>query len=314
MKIIFIGTAKFAAIILERLASTTNKPFLVISSPDKPVGRKQVLTSPEVISVAQKYKIPTVQPKKISQFKEDLEKLSPDLIIVAAYGQIIPENILSLPQLGSFNIHPSLLPLWRGPSPIQSTILQGDKKTGTTIMKMVKELDAGPILSQEEIELTGQESFSQLHDTLANLSYELLVKTLTNLLSKKFSLTPQEETQATYSQKLEKKDGKIDWQKPAEVIERQIRAFASWPGSYTYFNNGKEVKKLEIIKAKVYPLTKEDPPPLPGKVLIAPQKKVIVQTGKGFLLIEELQMEGKKRTTVEEFLRGYPHFINTILK
>lgn len=312
MKIIFIGTAKFAAIILEKLASTINKPFLVISSPDKPVGRKQSLTSPEVILVAQKYKIPTVQPKKISQFREDLKKLSPDLIIVAAYGQIIPEDILNLPRLGSFNIHPSLLPLWRGPSPIQSTILQGDKKTGVTIMKMTQELDTGPILSQEEIELTGQETFSQLRDSLANLSYELLVKTLTNLSSKRFSLTPQE-TQVTYSQKLEKKDGKINWQKSAEEIERQIRAFSSWPGSHTYFNNKKEIKKIEIIKAKVHYSIKENSS-LPGKVLISSQGKVIVQTGKDFLLIEELQMEGKKKTTIAEFLRGYPHFINTILK
>ena len=144
MKIIFIGTSKFAAIILEKLIGSTNQPFLVISAPDKAVGRKQIITPPPVAVLARKHNIPLAQPKKIAEAMEEIKKLSPDLIILAAYGQIIPEAILTIPQYGSINVHPSLLPLWRGASPIQYAILNGDKKTGVSIMRMTAGLDEAP--------------------------------------------------------------------------------------------------------------------------------------------------------------------------
>ena len=312
MKIIFIGTSEFGAIILERLVKSTNQPFLVISAPDKAAGRKQIVASPQVAALAKRHKIPVVQPERISHSSEEIKKLSPDLIVLAAYGQIIPENILAVPKYGSINVHPSLLPLWRGPSPIQHAILNGDKKTGVTIMKMTTELDAGPILLQKEIEMTGQEDFRELHDELARIAAELLNEAISKIFSDKISLRPQDDSKATYSKILKKEDGKIDWHKPAQVLERQVRAFSVWPGSYAIFNDGTRCKKIKIIKARVYISPDKVEYPV-GKVLIVPQNEIGVRCGKDFLAIERLQMEGKNEVSSEDFLRGYTNFIGTML-
>jgi len=313
MKIIFIGTSEFGAIILERLVKSTNKPFLVISAPDKAVGRKQIITPPPVATLAKEHRIPVVQPERIKDFSDEVERLSPDLIILSAYGQIIPENILVAPKYGSINVHPSLLPLWRGPSPIQHAILNGDKKTGVTIMKMIREMDAGPILFQEEMEMTGEEYFQELHDKLAKLGAELLNEAIFKIFSGKISLRPQDNSKATYSKILKKEDGKIDWRKPAQVLERQVRAFSDWPGSYAIFNNGAKSKKIKILNARVYKSPDKNEYPT-GKVLIVPQNEIGVQCGKDFLAIKRLQMEGKKEMAAEDFLRGYPNFIGAILE
>ena len=313
MKIIFVGTPEFGAIILEKLAPSTNKPFLVISAPDKAVGRKQVITPPPVAAMAEKHKIPVVQPERIKDFADEIKKLEPDLIILASYGQIIPENILLAPKYGSINVHPSLLPLWRGPSPIQSAILNGDKKTGVTIMKMTTELDAGPILLQKEMEMTGQEDFQELHDKLAELGAELLNEAIFKIFSGKISLQPQDDSRASYTRILRKEDGKIDWQKPAQVLERQVRAFSVWPGSYTIFNDGTKSRKIKILEARVYKSPDENKYPI-GKVLIVPQNEIGVQCGKDFLAVKRLQMEGKNESNSEDFLRGYANFVGTILK
>lgn len=313
MKIIFVGTSEFGAIILEKLAPSTNKPFLVISAPDKAVGRKQVITPPPVAAMAKKHKIPVVQPERIKDFADEIKKLEPDLIILASYGQIIPENILLAPKYGSINVHPSLLPLLRGPSPIQSAILNGDKKTGVTIMKMTAELDAGPILLQKEIEMTGREDFRELHDKLAELGAELLNEAIFKIFSGKISLQPQDDSKASYTRILKKEDGKIDWQKPAQVLERQVRAFSVWPGSYTIFNDGTRSRKIKILEARVYKSPDENKYPI-GKVLIVPQNEIGVQCGKDFLVVKRLQMEGKKESNSEDFLRGYANFVGTILK
>ena len=313
MKIIFIGTSEFGAIILEKLVTSTNKPFLVISAPDKAVGRKQVVTPPPVAALARKHKILVVQPEKISDSTDEIKRLSPDLIILASYGQIIPEGILTAPKYGSINVHPSLLPLWRGPSPIHYAILNGDKKTGATIMKMTRELDAGPILLQKEMEMTGQEDFQELHDKLAQLGAGLLNEAIPKIFSGKISLQPQDDAKATFSKILKKEDGKINWQKPAQVLERQIRAFSVWPGSYMIFNDGARSRKIKVLKARVYRFPDKAEYPI-GKVLIIPQNEIGVQCGKDFLAIERLQMEGKKETGSEDFLRGYANFVGTILK
>ncbi len=313
MKIIFIGTSEFAAIILEKLVKSTNQPFLVISAPDKAVGRKQIITPPPVAVLAGKYKIPLAQPERISDSSEEIKKLSPDLIILAAYGQIIPENILTVPKYGSINVHPSLLPLWRGPSPIQHAILNGDKKTGVTIMKMTTGLDEGPIILQKEIEMTGQEYFQELHDKLAKFAAELLNEAISNIFSGKISLQLQDDSKATYSKILKREDGKIDWQKPAQILEKQVRAFSVWPGSHAVFNGGTRFKEIKILKARVYKPPDEIKYPI-GKVLIVPQNEIGVQCGKDLLTIERLQMEGKNEVNSEDFLRGYANFIGTILK
>src|SRR3989344_8837679 len=167
LKILFIGTPEFGAVILEKLIKSGHKPFLVITETDKPTGRKQIITPPPVKVLAEKYKIVVVQPEKIENYKLEIEKLKPDLGIIAAYGQILPKDILAIPQYGFLNVHPSLLPRHRGASPIQYTILNGDEKSGATIIRITEKLDAGPILAQKEIEISQKETFASLHNKLA---------------------------------------------------------------------------------------------------------------------------------------------------
>jgi len=278
IKIIFLGTPKFGAIILEGLIKSGHKPFLVITEPDKPVGRKQVVTPPSVKVLAEKYNIPVVQPAKISEYALEIERLNPSLIIIASFGQIIPKKILEIPKYGCLNVHPSLLPKYRGPSPIQFAILEGEEKTGVTIMRISEKLDTGPILSQQEIELDQKETFESLHDKLAEAGTRLLIETLPRLFAGKLPPLLQDETKATYTKILKKEDGKIDWKKPTREIERQVRALNPWPGTYTLYKG----KRLKILKAE------------------APGSK---------LLIKEVQLEGKKPTTFEDFLKGHPDYV-----
>lgn len=313
-KIIFIGTPEFGAIILEKLVKSSQKPFLVITEPDKPVGRKQVITPPPVKQLAEKYNIAVVQPEKIENCRQDIENLKPDLGIVAAYGQILPKNILNIAKYGFINVHPSLLPHWRGSSPIQYAILKDDQKTGVTIMRMSEKLDAGPILAQKEIEIGPMETFLSLRDRLAELGAGLLIETLPKLLAGKMPPQPQDETKATYTKILKREDGKIDWRKPAESIDRQVRAFSVWPNSYALWPKNSKETKIKILKSRV--LISPDHVRYPiGKVLVVPQNEIGVQCGDGnFLVIEKLQLEGKKETLAEDFLRGNSDFIGAILE
>ncbi|MDP3996034.1 MAG: methionyl-tRNA formyltransferase [bacterium] len=277
IKIIFLGTPKFGAIVLEGLIKSGHKPFLVITEPDKPVGRKQIITPPPVKVLAEKYNIPVVQPAKISEYAEEIEKLNPSLVIIAAFGQIIPKKILEIPEYGCLNVHPSLLPKYRGPSPIQFAILKGEEKTGVTIMRISEKLDTGPILSQQEIEVSQKETFESLHDKLAEAGTRLLIETIPRLLAGKLPPIPQEEAEATYTKILKKEDGKIDWDKSPKEIERQVRALNPWPGTYTLYNG----KRLKILNA---------------------------EAAGGKLIIKEVQLEGKKATTFEDFLKGHSDY------
>ncbi len=276
-KIIFMGTPEFGAIILEGLIKSGHKPFLVFTEPDKPVGRKQIITPSKVKSLAEKYNIPVVQPEKISQFAAEIEKLKPSLIIIASFGQIIPKKILEIPQYGCLNVHPSLLPKYRGPSPIQFTIINGDKKTGVTIIRISEKIDAGPILSQKEIEIDPKETYESLHDKLAEAGAKLLLEVLLKLPKGQAPFRLQDDSKASYTKILKRNDGEIDWKKSPKEIERQIRAFNPWPGTYTFCNG----KRLKILEA---------------------------EASYGKLEIKEVQLEGKKPMSYKEFLRGYPDF------
>jgi methionyl-tRNA formyltransferase len=308
-KIIFIGTPEYGAIILDKLIKGGYSPILVITALDKPIGRKQIITPPPVKVIAQEYKIPTLQPEKIENCKSEIEDLKPDLTIVAAYSQIIPKDILAIPKFGFLNVHPSLLPRWRGPSPIQFTILNGDKKAGVTIIKIAEKVDAGPIVAQKEIALEGKETYIELHNNLGELGGNLLIKTIPKFLKGEIKPEFQEASGATYSKIIKKEDGKIDWNKSALDIERQIRAFSPWPGTFILWGD----KRIKILKARVMEKINTVDYPI-GKTLVAPQNELCVQTGKGFLIIEKLQMEGKKELSSKEFLRGYPNFIGVVLK
>ena len=307
-KIIFMGTPEFAVPSLKKLIENKNFEILaVITAPDKPVGRKQTLTPPPIKVLAQKNKFLILQPEKIKTIELEIKNLKPDLIIICAYGKIIPQSILDIPKYGCLNVHPSLLPKHRGPSPIQWAILEGERETGVSIMLVDEKMDHGPILAQQKIEsdaLTHQE----LAPKLAELGAELLIKTIPQWINKEIKIEPQDESLATYSKIIKKEDGKINWQKSAEALERQIRAFNPWPGTFTFWQN----KKLKIIQAdlgnqKTMDLTA-------GKIFLDENKKVSVACGGGYLILEKIQLEGKKEMDINEFLKGHPEIIGNILE
>ncbi len=216
LKIIFIGTPEFGAIVLDGLVNNGYGPILVATAPDKPVGRKAVLTPPPVKLLAEKYKIPALQPEKIENCKLKIENLKPDLGITAAYGKIIPKDILDIPKSGFINIHPSLLPKYRGPSPIQTAILNGDKETGVSIILMDEKMDSGPIVAMSNVKCQmSNVTHKELEKKLANLGTELLLKTIPRWLKGEIKPIPQDESKATYTKIFKKDDGKIDWKKPA---------------------------------------------------------------------------------------------------
>lgn len=325
LKIIFMGTPEFGATVLENLAKTSFKPVLVVTSPDKPRGREQALIPSPTKLVAQKHNIPVVQPEKTREIVSKLKEIKPDLIVVAAFGKILPKEILDIPQSGSLNVHPSFLPKYRGPSPIQSAILDGEEKTGVTIILMDEKMDHGPIIKQQVVRLAGDETFESLSKKLAETGSTLLLNTIPFWLKEMITPEPQDERDATYTKIFSKEDGEINWRKSAKQIKRELRAFYPWPGSYTFWERkgrwGKrgQTIRIKIIKARVlessgilYPL---------GKTVATEDKKFYIQCGGipsgtpgDFLLVEELQLEGGKSISSQEFLRGYPDFIGTILK
>ncbi len=308
-----MGTPEFGAIILEKLAQSEFKPILVVTETDKPVGRKQILTPPPVKVIAKKYNIAVLQAEKILDTKYKIQNTKPDFIVVAAYGQILPKEILEIPKYGCLNIHPSLLPKYRGPSPIQYAILNGDEETGVTIIKMTEKVDAGGIIANEKFKMKNEKlTYGELHNKLAELGAKLLIETMPKWIKEEIKPKPQDESKATYTKIIKKEDGKIDWQKSAQELERQIRAFELWPGAFTFWQKNDKLLRIKILMARV--LVTSDLTTYPvGKTLIAPQNELCIQTGKGFLIVEKLQLEGKKEMSSEEFLRGHPNFIGTIL-
>ncbi len=305
MKFIFIGTPEFGEIVLEKLIKSGHKPFLVITAPDKPVGRKQIITPPPVKVVAEKYNIPVAQPEKIKDWQKEIKNLKPDLIILAAFGQIIPKEILDIPTYGCLNVHPSLLPKHRGASPIQYAILNGDGKTGVTIMRMTEKLDTGPILAQRELEIKNPK-FQELYNKLAEMGAELLIENLPKLFSGQLSPQQQDDLKATYTKILKKDDGKIDWSKPAIEIERKIRAFNPEPGVFTNYQG----KILKILEADFLNYNSEKKP---GEVFLTKDKKLAVQSGQNCLILLKLQIEGGKEILAQDFLSGHKEIIGTIL-
>jgi methionyl-tRNA formyltransferase len=315
MKIVFMGTPEFGAIILKKIAESEYKPTLVLTETDKPVGRKKIITPPPVKVLAEDLDIKIIQPERIENCKLEIEKLKPDLGIVAAYGRIITKDILNIPKYGFLNVHPSLLPKYRGSSPIQAAILNGDTETGVTIMLLDEKLDHGSVISQAKTAIGPEESYEKLHNKLADLGSDLLVKTIPSWVSGEIKPLPQDENEATYTKELTRDDGKIHWEKSAEEIEGQIRAFNIWPNSFTDCDdNIFNIKRMKIWKAKVQKQLVGCPIGSVGKTFMATNEQIAVQTGKNFLIIEELQIEGGKRMETKEFLKARSDFVGTILK
>ncbi|MDO8600897.1 MAG: methionyl-tRNA formyltransferase [bacterium] len=337
--LIFWGTSEFAIPPLEALLNEGYSIVVVVTTPDKPAGRKQLLTPPPVKSWLTKHgtwntKIKILQPEKLSDenLKSEILNLKSDIFVVASYGKIIPADILALPKYGALNIHPSLLPRWRGPSPIQYTILNGDTETGVTIIKMDEKMDHGPIVANSKPQtLNSKTTYPELHDALAKTGAELLIETLSKWIAGEIKPIPQDESKATYSKMLRKEDGHIDWSRPAEEIERMVRAFNPWPGAYAFWlkqfawselfarpdllgksglglKNGTKLK-INILKADV--VTCADSASF-GTVLPS-ENGFMIQTRTECLAIHELQLEGKKSTDAKSFLNGYPEFSKALL-
>jgi len=284
-KIIFIGTSQFAVPSLENLIKNKYNIIKVITAPDKPTGRKQEITPLPIKQIALKYKLPFFQPEKIAEIALEISKLKPDLIILAAYGKMIPKDILEIPKFGCLNLHPSLLPKYRGPSPMQTTILNNDKKTGLTIMLMDEKIDHGPIIGQKKMAIASDENYQTLEKKLAQLAASFLIEILPQYLQNKIKPQPQNESRASYTKILTRQDGQIDWQQSAQVIARKIRAFYPWPGAWTDFNG----KRIKILKAKA----------------VEQKQEATLPTKKGFLFLELVQPAGKKPMTGQEFFRGH---------
>ncbi|MBI4101621.1 MAG: methionyl-tRNA formyltransferase [Candidatus Nealsonbacteria bacterium] len=316
MKIIFFGTPEFGAIVLKRLIGEGYKPVLVVTEPDKPVGRKQVVTPPPVKILAEKSSIPVLQPDKIKNSEREMKSLNPDLGIVAAYGQLIPKTILDIPKYGFLNVHPSILPKYRGPSPIQNAILNGDEEVGATIMQVGEKMDAGPIVVNSRFKIQDSRlTYQELHDKLAESGAGLLVKAIPDWVAGKIESRPQNDAEATYTKIIKKEDGNIDWKENASYIERQVRALNPWPGAFARSEaEGGNPRILKVLKASVQEQTKNGPFGDPGKTYLGTNERIAVQAGKDFLIIEKLQLEGGKPMNAADFLRGHQDFVGITLK
>jgi methionyl-tRNA formyltransferase len=297
-----MGTPEFAVPSLQVLLDGRDAVVGVVTQPDQPSGRGMILHAPPVKKLAEAYQIPVFQPAKLRtpEALEPFHAWKPDLIVVAAYGKMLPNTVLTLPPLGCINVHASLLPKYRGAAPIQWAIAEGEEETGVTIMRISERMDAGDILLQKAIPIEADETGGSLHDKLSTLGAEALRETLQLLKQGQLLARPQNETDATYAPIIKKEDGRIDWRLSAITIERYIRAFNPWPSAYTIFGG----KLLKIFKA--HPET----PPLrtnvtPGTVTEVSPVHLLVATGDGQLSLLEVQLEGKRRMSIEEFLRGH---------
>ncbi len=297
LRIIFAGTPDFAAPALAALIEAGHEIVLVLTQPDRPSGRGMKLKASPVKELALEYDIEVFQPEtlKDSRAQSRIEDTKADVIIVAAYGLIIPTNVLNMPRLGCFNIHASLLPRWRGAAPIQRSLLAGDKETGVTIMEVVPALDAGAMISKGVVPITELDTAQTLHDALAKTGADLMVKAMENL-SKNGTLasTPQDDSLVTYAEKLQKSEAMIDWNKSADAISKQVRAFNPFPVATAMLNG-------EVCR--IWMATKKSGKGLAGQV-VATNETIDVACGEGVLSIHELQLPGGKRLKAREFLTG----------
>ena len=303
LKIIFMGTAELSCASLEKLAREPHARIAaVVSQPDKPQGRELKLQPTPVKVLAQKFNVPVLQPSRARdvQFVSQLRGLQPDLIVVVAYGHILPPAILELPRFGCLNVHTSLLPKYRGAAPIQWAVANGETETGVTVMKMDAGMDTGPILAQRQTPISPQDDSASLHDRLAQLGAGLLLETIPDYVSGKIQPQPQPEN-ATYAPKIKKEDGQIDWKLPAQTILNRLRAFMPWPGAFTFLKSGPKPSLLKIWKAGVVEKSGS-----PGEVLSAVPHGIAIACGKDALNILELQREGGRRMSAAEFLAGHP--------
>ncbi|RDV83452.1 methionyl-tRNA formyltransferase [Ammonifex thiophilus] len=308
MRLVFMGTPAFAIPSLEALTRAGHELVLVVTQPDRPKGRGGKLTPPPVKEWALRYGLPCLQPVRLKDpaFLAALREAEPEVIVVVAYGKILPPEVLNLPPRGCINLHASLLPKYRGAAPIQHALLSGEKETGVTTILMDEGMDTGDILLQESLVVGEEENFGSLHDRLAQLGAELLCRTLSLWKEGKIKPKPQDHSQATYAPPLRSEDEIIRWEEPAEKIKNLVRALDPAPGARTFWQG--KVLKIWRARALTGPFGG-----VPGEVLALAPEGIVVRAGEGALLVLELQLAGGKRLKASEFLRGHSLTPGTVL-
>lgn len=299
-KIIFMGTPGFSVPILNGLVAEGYDVLRVVTQPDRPVGRKKVLTPPPVKEAALKHGIKVLQPEKISGSPEmeEIISLNPDLIVTAAFGQFLPETLLKAPKLGAINVHASLLPKYRGGAPVHYSIIKGDSETGVTIMRMVKKMDAGDMLSQKAIPISKTDDVGSMFDKLSLLGKDMLLEMLPEFIAGNIKETPQDETLVTYSPNITREEEQIDWNKTSELIDCQVRGMRPWPVAFTTYQE---------TRVKLWDTTPLDETTIkaPGTIIKINKKNFLVACGEGTVLqINDLQPAGKGRLKAVEYLNG----------
>ena len=300
MRFVFIGAGEIGVPTLRALLKSEHEVVGIVTQPDKPVGRAQLVEPLPIKRALAAAKMPILQPARIKdpQAIEEIRALVPDAIVVMAYGQMLPRDVLEIPKIACLNLHASLLPRWRGAAPIQAAIAAGDRETGITVMYMDESLDTGDILVQRTIDILPADTGGSLHDRLAHIAPEALLESLRMLEKRRAPRIPQDNALATLAPKLSREHGRIDWSEPAELIERKIRAFNPWPGAFmTISTNG--TRNLKIFSATIIDFEGK-----PGEILKR-QNELIVAAGEGALSLREVQLEGRRRMSGSEFLRGH---------
>ena len=323
VRIVFFGTPDFAAGVLKSLIENKYDIAAVLTQPDKKIGRKQEIVHSPVKDLALKNKIEIFQPQNLrdSGLNEEIKNIKPDLFIVAAYGKILPKVMLEIPKYGAINIHASLLPKYRGASPVQCAILSADMETGITLMKMNEKMDEGDILAQEKIKIGENETADILLDKLSQLGAKMIVDFVPKLIQGKIKPVTQKHGEATYCKPINREDGKIEWNSAAEEIYCAWRAYRPWPGIYSIISisakggsasGGKnQPKRLKLLEIEIIPKKKTGEKP--GKIIEYDQK-VAVQAKNGLVILKKIQLEGKKEMEIDEFLRGNVGFVGSELK
>lgn len=302
MRIVFAGTPEFAAISLAALLTSSHQVVAVLTQPDRPAGRGRALQLSPVKVLAQQHDIPVLQPENLKgePIRAELAALAADVMVVVAYGLIIPRDVLALPRLGCINVHGSLLPRWRGAAPVQRAIAAGDSESGVGIMQMEAGLDTGPVLLEARTPITPEDTGGSLHDRLAELGASSLVQALADLESLKKQASPQPEAGITYAHKLTKEEALLDWSKDAVTLAQEVRAFNPWPVSWVAQPKG----PMRVWAATASAIESTDAQAVPGTVLAVSPAGIEVVCGSGSLLLTDIQLPGKKSLPVAELLRG----------
>lgn len=323
LKIFFMGTPQIARDILRHLVESGVPIHSVVTQPDRPFGRKKTLRPPEVKVYAQQKDIPVFQFEKIDAAAMDFfQKEQPALIIVAAYGIILPKDLVTLPEFGCINVHMSLLPALRGPSPIQTSLMHGLKVTGTTIMLMDEKMDTGDILAQQSAPIEKDETYDTLEEKLVKRSADLLISTLSQWINGQITPAKQDSATATYTKMIKKEDGRIEWDRSAEDIYHQYQALFRWPKIYTFWNPnqpgtlnspGRQPEKRITLLDIDYRSDDQEPSYDIGQVYKTSDSQIAVNTGQGSIVLKIIQLEGKNPAPINDFLNGYPNFIGARL-